>query len=296
MRRPAAPGTAIDARRYKRWIQRFGAYRDAINNVSIESWLNQFQKGDRDLAARVLDSVEFYGAAQIHAAYRQALQSLPGWNIDPNLRDGQWRFAAMSGSVGESGDAMLYHFRVANGLDARKYHHLFVSRSDLFRQPMLPDDDPQKLGPGDKVVFVDDFSGTGTQVCEAWNDPVTSFGALLAGVGKVYLVLMAASRNARLRIEAETSISAVPSHELHDADNVFSERCRHFTEDDKVKLFRYGRVAYKKKPKGFGDCGFVVVFQHRPPNNSIPILHADNDRWLGLFPRHDPPLENTDDL
>jgi hypothetical protein len=29
------------------------------------------------------------------------------------------------------------------------------------------------------------------------------------------------------------------------------------------------------------------VFQHRSPNNSIPILHADHERWTGLFPRHD---------
>ena len=66
---------------------------------------------------------------------------------------------------------MLHHFRVANRLDARSLHELFVSRSDLFRQPSLPDDDPQKLGEDDVVVLLDDFSGTGTQVCNAWNDP-----------------------------------------------------------------------------------------------------------------------------
>ena len=267
----------------------------AITNVSIEGWLEQFANGDRDLAARVLDAVEFYGSAQIHASYRHVLESLPGWNKSATERSGQWRFAAMSGSVGESGDAMLYHFRVANGLDAKQYNGLFVSRSDLFRQPMLPDGDPQKLGKDDVVVFLDDFSGTGTQVCDAWNDPVTSFGALLAGVGKVYLVLMAASRTARIRITKETTICPVPAHELQEGDNIFSDKCRHFSNADKAKLLRYGKIAYKRKPKGFGDCGFVVVFQHRPPNNSIPILHADNSQWTGLFPRHDTPLEKIED-
>lgn len=296
MKQPSAPGTAIDAKRYKRWISRFGSYRDGIINVSIESWLNQFAKKDRDVAARVLDAVEFYGSSQIHAAYRHALESLPGWNKSKKDRVGQWRFAAMSGSVGESGDAMLYHFRVANGLDAKIYNELFVSRSDLFRQPMLPDGDPQKLGKDDVVVFLDDFSGTGTQVCDAWNDPVTSFGALLAGVGKVYLILVAASRTARSRISKETSICPVPVHELHDGDNIFSDKCRHFSETDQAKLLRYGKIASKRNPKGFGDCGFVIVFQHRPPNNSIPILHADHDRWTGLFPRHDSPLEQPEQV
>jgi hypothetical protein len=164
---------------------------------------------------------------------------------------------------------------------------LFVSRSDLFRQPMLPDDDPQKLGADDVVVLLDDFSGTGTQVCNAWNDPQTSFGSFLAGVAKVYLIVVAASQAARKRISRETGISVVPAHDLHESDNVFSDLCKHFTEADRLRLVHYGKIADKKNPKGFGDCGFVVVFQHRPPNNSIPILHANHSKWTGLFPRHD---------
>jgi hypothetical protein len=280
MRSPCAPGTAIDAKRYKRWINSFGSYRAGITNVTIESWLEQFKKGDQDLAARVLDAVEFYGQSRIHAAFRESLAALPGWHESPGKRKGNWRFAAMSGSAGESGDAMLYQFRVANGIDSKRFHELFVGRSDLFRQAM-------KLGKDDVVVLLDDFSGTGKQVCDAWNDPQTSFGALLAGVGKVYLILVAASKAARRKISTETSITPVPAHELHEADSVFSEKCAHFTKSDREKLLHYGKIADNRHPRGFGECGFVVVFQHRPPNNSLPILHADHPAWTGLFPRHD---------
>ena len=76
MKSPSVPGTPVDAKRYKRWIERFSSYREGIINVTIESWLNQFAVRDRDLAARVLDSVEFYGQSQIHAAYRQTLAAL----------------------------------------------------------------------------------------------------------------------------------------------------------------------------------------------------------------------------
>jgi hypothetical protein len=277
----------VDARRYRRWVHRFGSYRAGVTNLSIESWLAQFEQAHQDLGARLLDAVEFYGQSDIHAAYRQALKALSGWHKDPSKRFGRWRFAAMSGSAGESGDAMLYQFRVANGLDARTFNELFVSRSDLFREPLLPDDDPQKLGKDGVVVLLDDFSGTGTQVCAAWNDPATSFGALLAGVGKVYLVLVAASRVARLRISTETGITPVPAHELNESDNIFSDRCNHFTAADQATLLRYCEIANRRHPKGFGDCGFVVVFQHRPPNNSIPILYEEHAKWSGLFPRHD---------
>lgn len=289
MKRPSAPGTAIDAKRYKRWIERFGSYREHIIPVTIESWLNQFASRDRDLAARVLDSVDYYGQIQIHAAYRQTLEALipHGWHKDPTMRKGKWKFAAMSRSAGESGDAMLYQFRLANGLDKKNFSELFVSLSDLFRLPMLSEDNPQRLGPDDVVVLLDDFSGTGKQVCDAWNDPVTSFGPLLTGVGRVYLILVAASRAARQRISSETDISPMPAHELRESDNLFSDQCGHFTSIDKARLLHYGKIAGGSKPKGFGDCGFVVVFQHRPPNNSIPILWADNSKWAGLFPRHD---------
>lgn len=278
MRQPLAVGTAVDAKRIKRWTDCFGAYRSAVTKQTIESWMDQFDPADKDLAARVLDVVEFYGQAQIHAAYRQALASLPNWDPVAARRVGQWRFAAMSGSAGESGDSMLYQFRIANRLDGSKFNDLFVGRRDLVSQ---------KLGPDDTVVLLDDFSGTGKQVCDAWGNPETAFGELLAGVGRVYLVLVAATQTAKQKIGEETLLSVLPSHDLRDADNIFSEKCSRFTAKERKRLLHYCERASKGTPRGFGDCGLVVVFQHRTPNNTIPILHAEHADWSGLFPRHD---------
>ena len=286
MKAPSARGAAIDARRYKRWINRFGSYRAGIINVTIQSWLEQFEGADRDIAARILDCVEYYDQSHIQTAYRHALQSLVGWHEDPSKRKGRWCFAAMSGSAGESGDAMLYQFLLANGLDAKKFNGIFVSRSELFRRTLLPDEDEKKLGKDDVVVLLDDFTGTGKQVCDAWNGPETSFGALLAGVGKVYLIVVAAGKSARAKIADETAISLVPAHQLQEGDNVFSASCSHFNSRDRARLLHYGRLADNKNPKGHGKCGLLVVFQHRAPNNTIPILHMDHERWVGLFPRH----------
>jgi hypothetical protein len=286
VRKPHQPGAAINEKRRRKWIDRFGSYRAGIDNVAITSWLSQFAKSDRDVAARVLDAVEYYGQSHIYGAYRQALASLSDWDVKASRRKGKWAFCAMSRSAGESGDAMLHHFRVANKLGAAKYDRLFLTRSELFRLPNLPEKDTDRLGADDVVVLLDDFSGTGGQVCDAWNDPETSFGALLAGVGTVYLILVAASHKAMKRIKAETSIELVPAHQLKEADNVFSDECDHFSTTDRSRLLHYGGIADKTRPKGFGDSGFVVVFQHRTPNNSIPILHVENDEWIGLFPRH----------
>lgn len=271
-------GAPVNPKRMRQWTDRFGAYRSAVTKQTIEAWIDQFDNPDKDLAARVLDVVEFYGQAQIHSAYRQALNSLPGWDSAKARRTGIWRFAAMSGSAGESGDSMLYQFRVANGLDSARFRELFVARRDLVSQ---------KLGPNDTVVLLDDFSGTGKQVCDAWADPQTAFGELLAGVGRVYLLLVAATNHARSRITEETSLIVLPAYDLDDRDNIFSDRCTHFNAQERDRLLHYCRQASREMPRGYGNCGLVVVFQHRTPNNTIPILHAENGRWSGLFPRHD---------
>ena len=287
MRAPSHRGAALDTRRYRKWTNRFGAYRDPVTNVTIDSWFENFKAADKDLASRILDAVDFYGQSQIHAAYREALAALPGWSEDPAQQKGKWVFAAMSGSAGESGDAMLYQFRLANGLDAKRFHSIFLTRSELFHRANLPDDHRDKLGNDDVVVLLDDFTGTGEQVCKAWNDPDLSFGALLAGIGKIYLIVVAAGKGAPKRIADETTLTLIAAHQLRDSDNVFSPSCNHFDQNDRERLIVYGKRADKKYPRGRGGCGLLVVFQHRSPNNTIPILHMDHGAWTGLFPRHD---------
>jgi hypothetical protein len=69
-------------------------------------------------------------------------------------------------------------------------------------------------------------------------------------------------------------------------DNTFSPACIHFSDDEKEAVFRYCKRANRQEPKGFCDCGLLIVFSHRCPSNSVPALHAANDRWQGLFPRN----------
>lgn len=275
MKQPMPRGTAINNRRMASWVSAFLGYRHAISEARIDRWLDQFSRRDCDIAARTLDCVEFITHEQMTSAFRSILNRLDGWNIDESLRHGRWRFVAFSGSSGESGDSMLRVFRLANGLSSRRYNNLFIYRSELAKE---------NLGPEDTVVFVDDFAGTGNQACDSWQK---EFAELLSGKPVVYLVLVAASNFAIERIQNETDLTVVPHIELSPADNIFSARCSHFTRSEKDTIFRYCKRGDKRNPKGYGDCGFVIVFAHNCPNNTIPILHAYNQRWEGLFRRHD---------
>jgi hypothetical protein len=194
---PRPENSPIDTNRFKVWLRDFTAYRHPVTRASVENWLEQFEV-HRDVAARVLDAVEFYGADRIAAAFRKALKSLSGWDLNPGKRQGRWRFAAYSGSAGESGDSMLHQFRLANGLDAKRHNELFIQRSEIVLQ---------RLGPEDTLVFLDDFVGTGDQVCDAWAE---TFAVLTAGVGRVYLIVVAAPREARKRINVKGSMRRAP--------------------------------------------------------------------------------------
>lgn len=274
MRRPSAPGKPIDMRRLKRWVTSFRGFRLAVTEERIDRWLMQFATEDRDLAARTLDAVDFLGAEQIADAYRSLLGSLAGWHQSPAKRSGRWRFAAFSGTAGESGDEMLRRFRHANGLAPASHGELFIHRSDLLRE---------NLHSSDTVIFVDDFAGTGTQAVDFW----PQFDELLPGRPTTHLLLVAATKQASRRIEAETSLLVSAHRMLDDRHNLFLEECKKFSDADKAALLHYCQKADHKQPKGYGDCGLTLVFAHACPNNSIPILHASANGWEGLFRRYD---------
>lgn len=275
MKAPKPRGKAITLARKRAWVKSFGAYRHPVDVPLVHSWLGQFASADQDLAARVLDAVDFMSTQGIAASFRTGLQSLNGWNANPAQRQGTWRFCPWSTSSGESGDSMLHNFRITNGLSTTAHRDLFIYPADIVRA---------RLGPSDSLVFVNDFVGTGSEVCEAWRD---YFSELTAGIGNVYLLVSMGCTAGRQRVAQETAIQVVSGHELSNADNLFSKECKHFNEGDKATLLSYAAKADKKRPKGFGDCGLLVVFQHRCPNNSVAFLHAASPKWEPLFPRHE---------
>lgn len=274
MKKPKRRNAAINAQRIRAWGNEFANYRHAVSEQRLLEWIEQFAPNHRDLSARVLDCIDIITHDQIAAAYKSILRGLDGWNRDEGRRVGKWRFVAYSASAGESGDAMLHKFRIANNLAGDCYKDLFIHRSDLLRE---------ELGPDDSVVFIDDFVGSGDQACKSWGDV---FGELVANIGRVYLVVVAAQQQALQRISTETDLEVVSQICLAKSDNVFDSACKHFNNDEKSALLGYCQKVDRKKPKGHGDCGLLLVFAHSCPNNSIPILHKSKRNWEPLFRRY----------
>ncbi|MBI4445696.1 MAG: hypothetical protein HY645_07270 [Acidobacteria bacterium] len=215
----------------------------------------------------------FVSHESIEEAFKNILDRLDGWDRNERNRKGNWRFVAFSKAAGESGDTMLHKWRAATGMTGSKYDKLYIHKSELLRE---------NLGSEDTVVFLDDFAGSGTQVCTGWREVMEE---LLPGEPTVYLILVAVTQGARQKISNETRMQVVSHIKLKDDDNIFSTDCKHFTAQEKNRLLIYCRRANNQQPRGWGDCGLVIVLAHKTPNNSIPILHANHDQWVGLFPR-----------
>lgn len=263
------------------WLDRFDGYRVAVTEDRIRTWLKNFRNQEKDLGARVLDAVTFLKAEDMEGALRDMVGRLPGWHRSETRRRGKWRFVAFSISAGESGDSMLHRSRTALGLTGAQHNGLFIHKADLLQADLATDD---------SVVFFDDFAGTGQQACRAWRGDqkanITGLAELLPGNPKTYLILVAAGKRAVNRIAQETSLKVVAHHVLGSGDDIFSGDCHHFTQAEKDGLLAYCKKADRKHPRGYGDCGFVIVLAHRTPNNSMPVLHANHEGWRGLFPRH----------
>jgi hypothetical protein len=241
--------------------------------VGIVDWLSQFHEADRDVAARLLDAVEFISAEQVHDAFRSLLGRLPGWHRNPEKRDGRFAFVAFSSSAGESGDNMLHQFRMATNLNRREFDPLFIGRSDLARSG---------LGADDTVVFVDDFVGTGNQAVTAWQ---TMFQELTGAIGNVYLMTVGAFRMGSERIRNETRMQLLAHRSLGFRDSLFHNDCKHFTAHEKNRILHFCRIASPTQPRGFGDCALVIVLYYQCPNNCLAVLHASSQTWEPLFPR-----------
>ncbi|MFN2533366.1 MAG: hypothetical protein ABR555_18945 [Pyrinomonadaceae bacterium] len=275
MRTPKPRGSPITSRRMTGWVSDFGTFRYAVTEPRIDRWVRQFRSSDRDLAARILDCVEFVPNNQISAIYRTALQSLEGWHATASERKGKWRFAPFSTSAGESGDAMLGQFRHANNLKSKSHNSIFVHKSELLTS---------ELGIGDTIVFVDDFSGTGTQVVDAWPE----MSEYLPEGPDVHLILAAATETAIVKIEQETSLLVSTGITLGEGDSVFSDSCTQFNSAEKSTLRRYCDRIVPTSAAAYAQDGYLIVFQHSCPNNTLPILHAMKSGWEGLFRRYDP--------
>ena len=200
------------------------------------------------------------------------------------------RFLAV-GNPSESGAHLLYYFRQENVLPKK----LFISAHEVFH---MEDNDTIVLAEPEikRYVFLDDFCGGGTQATGYLENLVSKIKSKNPESEVLYFVLFA-NKDGLSYVKRNTAIDLGDAvFKLDDTYKCFGRNSRHEPDKDmgldwgfaKKVSIKYGKTLYKDHPLGHGDCQFLIGFFHNTPNNTLPIIWAENDKihWKPIFRRY----------
>ena len=173
------------------------------------------------------------------------------------------------------------------------------------------------------IFLLDDFSASGTTYLrpadsgqeDKWDgklakfcdsikskcDPISS----LVNINdlRIWLILYVATERAKKRLEErgknlfkDIGFSVVTAHTIPDSVKYDEDDDPQFTELIRNKDFGWEGLENDEHMKkggttkphlGYGDCALPLILDHNTPNNSLPILHRDDENvtFKGLFPR-----------
>lgn len=288
---------------------------DQLRWPRIEEWLANFDpSGDGGSRERLhamflLSHFTFFNIAAIRELLRALFRDLVRYPIVASVRRANGnttdtaflhsRFAdelaatrfVGTGNPSESGTHLLYYFRQENQLD----RDLFVSAHEL----LDPDDVTGRAirdGTITRVVFLDDFCGSGRQATKYSKGVVEKLKTSAPNVETRYHVLFATSHGLeKVRKESFDVSSSVC--ELDPSFKSLSEESRYFRRapEDIDRTFaremcaKYGKEIEPTSPLGFGNCELLIGFEHNIPNNTLPIIWSeghDERRWTPAVRRH----------
>jgi len=286
------------------------------NRTEIDLWLHNFQSDDKEkqekerLHALYLLSQFMYFASNemrvlLHSMYRDLIRYPIVERIRKSNEDttdisfineefknelSKTRFLGV-GNPSESGTHLLYYFRQESVLEKK----LFINSHEIFSH----DNGPQAtlaFPTIKRYVFIDDFSGGGTQAVRYLKNVVKLIKELNQGIEVWYFVLFA-NESALKHIRDNTKINKCEAiFKLDDTYKCFGENSR-YTPDEEIldmdfthEMTRsYGDKLQPEHPLGYADNQLLLGFFHNTPNNTLPIIWFDekNDyEWSPIFRRY----------
>jgi hypothetical protein len=289
-------------------------WENRANQLAVDNWLDNFNRGadaakQRLHALYLLSHFIYFGSRQMRALLKSMFRDLFKYPIVEEIRKSnghttdtvlianmfeealhKTRFLGI-GNPSESGSHLLYYYRQENGLAKNQFmhtHELFKGRSNnlAVRDPSI-----------ERLVFIDDFCGSGQQGIEYSNGPLQDLKSVAPNVTVAYHVLFATSEGME-KLRSQTLFRSVECvYELDDSFKCFSTKSRHFStaEDGIDRGFveqmcqEYGTLLRPDCPLGYGACQLLLGFHHNTPDNTLPIIWYDEPggfAWSPIFRRY----------
>ncbi len=278
--------------------------RDFFSNVAIwpqqprevdhRGWLGNFRdESDRAIAAQLLDSYLLISTAQAEKMMTSAFHSLAPTRAD--------LFTSTPDEYQNAWSQFREHVAVtfpSHRNNPAGSGHLFVRAA----REIVPDPAKQLFDPSalvvalastkapTRVVFVDDFSGTGNQFTSTWlqkhplpDGSESSFAALaLEGViMEAFFIPSVATWRAKSRIaEMAPTVQVKPAHLLPPRYSAMDASTSLVTAESRGELHdflvRYAASAgySDQHVYGYEECGLALSFEHSTPDNTLPIFNG----------------------
>jgi hypothetical protein len=271
--------------------QKWGLYWGrSVTEDRVRAWLNQFPDNrSRRLMFQILRVIRFYGGDAIRTKLAEA-HGIVSRAIVTRLaeRKGQRKRGDIVVSYLDGPGKSGSHYARLYAQEADIYYEHVIERSRL-SAVLAERDDIQAL------VFVDDFIGTGSSGVDYLRRLVGECPEIRREGLQSFFVAIAGFEKGQARIEGEVAEMGLQMRvcicePLTEADRCFSDQSAAFPDrgvrdEARSVALKYGGKLVRKNPLGFGDCQAAVVFENSCPNNSLPILWAEDKNWRPLFPR-----------
>ena len=204
------------------------------------------------------------------------------------------RFVA-PGGPSESGTRLQYEFRQENKLPTE----LFPYVGDLIDGPLKNPSTNWVSPTVERVIFIDDFCGTGQQITKMGGDTLPHLRRAADNIGVKldiwYLTLLATSHGLNT-VEQTGLFQQVQSLSVLDATyRVFDHSSQYFRDPpdyvDKSEceeiMSYYGNRILVNAPFGYGNSQLLLGFHHNVPDNTLPVIWAETSLpwWRPIFER-----------
>lgn len=255
--------------------RKFRDYRpQPVTYGSIEKWLNQFDKKDRENLVSLLKSViyvtENESKNRLVKQNKILLERLARSGIPPNKV-----IYVQIDEAGSSSPVMLNMLKEAALLERQGCH--FIDSHDVMGLGKIAD----TIGDG-AIVYIDDFVGSGTQFCTS-RDFLAQY---IVGTFSEFLLLPCICEEALYEL-GKRGVEALAGHVHTKVERPLHENSTILDTDLKNHLIE---LCYKIDPGGglgYKKMATMVVFYRNTPN-STPVLLRGNvgqNPYIGVLPR-----------
>ncbi|WP_252513039.1 phosphoribosyltransferase-like protein [Acinetobacter bereziniae] len=276
------------------------------------SWIQNFRKSEVPYALRLIDNMTYYSDEMSKALFKSAFhrlckvilqhepcvhynQALINWQLFKNSA----YIIPISGETPNPSDSGFRYARYARDLckiDETNILSLEQAISTV------------QNGNSAKLIFVDDFLGSGEQFLKTWTkkfDIGGTFKSLANTVGtntrvEVYICTIVSTHYAIERIcEVLPNAIISPAHTLTNYHSVLSDHSYIWREDMRTEgpqfiqevssrigipdldgeLGEDGEICWR----GFKKLGLSIAFQDSVPDASIPLLNYSSEEWQPLI-------------